>query len=581
MTDRDTAGHDRAFRVGPDAAPDKYRLVRQFGAGGEAQLWRAEITVAGTMEPVAVKILRPDRMEEFDRLSARWSEQAELLRFVRHPAVVGVREDFAVPPPHFAGDASGTTGRSLYLVMNWVEGRSLRDWVLLNTGREGMLAALQHLEQVAEVLDWLHSGRATPSNRVVVHGDISPGNVIVTPAGQATLVDFGLVRVAASHHTRTAMGTPGYTAPEVWASGEYTPAVDRYSFGALAYFLLTGETPPSRHDELRAGLVEMPLISRATPERIDELMRTFAEDPLARPSASDWVRTLRSAATTSARVTELALDQPPALAAAAAEPPTETVAPAGTTTALGAEQEDPPEEARRHRRWPWLSAAALVVIAALVVAGFWVLRQRNTQGSLAAANRPAPTTPSAAPPATSTRAGPVIPNFAAPAPSSSAPAGAGASGTPVAPGERYLSDIDPVDESESYDGKWVAGQYTSNGKQFLHSVDLQAACDYDDSTFWVDYNLGRSHSKFRTTVGLSDDDHSDAKAAYAVYADGKKVKQGKLGVGKTKPVTVDVSDVLRLRLEATNTNVSEDDGCTAGDEDDAQADVVWGDAQVS
>jgi serine/threonine protein kinase len=292
MTDQDTVGYGGAFHVGPDAAPDKYRLARQFGAGGEAQLWRAEITVAGTMEPVAVKILRPERMEEFARLSARWSEQAELLRFVRHPGVVGVREDFEGPPQHLPGEAAATTGRSLYLVMNWVEGHSLRDWVLLNTGREGILAALGHLEQVAEVLDWLHSGRATPSNRVVVHGDISPGNVIVTPAGQATLVDFGLVRIAAAHHTRTAMGTPGYSAPEVWSSGEYTPATDRYSFGALAYFLLTGETPPSRHDELRAGLAEIPVISRASPERIDELMRIFAEDPLARPAASDWVRTL-------------------------------------------------------------------------------------------------------------------------------------------------------------------------------------------------------------------------------------------------------------------------------------------------
>jgi serine/threonine protein kinase len=576
MTEQAAAGHGRAFHVGPDSAPDKYRLVRQFGAGGEAQLWRAEITVAGTMEPVAVKILRPERMEEFARLSARWSEQAELLRFVRHPGVVGVREDFAGPPQHFPGEAAATTGRSLYLVMNWVEGHSLRDWVLVNTGREGMLAALGHLEQVAEVLDWLHSGRATPSHRVVVHGDISPGNVIVTPAGQATLVDFGLVRIAAAHHTRTAMGTPGYTAPEVWHSGEYTPATDRYAFGALAYFLLTGETPPTRHDELRAGLAEMPLISRATPERIEELMRIFAEDPLARPATSDWVRTLRSVATTSARVTELALDQPPLAADASSGAPTEAVAPAGTSTVPDPEAGEPPEEARRHRRWPWLSAAALVVIAALVVAGFVALHQRSPQDTLAAANEPAPRTPSE-PPATRAAGGPAIPTFGG-APSSAPPPSTTASGAPVAPGEQYLSDVSPVDQ-DSGSGQWVAGQYTVNGTQFLHSVDVEAECGYDDSTFWVDYNLGRSHSTFQATVGLSDEDHSDAKGAYAVYADGKKVEQGSLGVGKTKQLELDVSGVLRLRLETTNANGSADEGCTA--DDYPQADLVWGDARIS
>jgi serine/threonine protein kinase len=584
MSEQGTQPAGAAYHVGPDEQADKYRLVRQFGAGGEAQLWRAEIAVAGEMEPVAVKVLRPERMEEFARLSARWSEQAELLRFVRHPGVVGVREHFEGAPSHPAGAAAETTGRSLYLVMNWVEGHSLRDWVLVNTGREGMLAALGHLEQVADVLDWLHSGRATPSHRVVVHGDLSPGNVMITPAGQATLVDFGLVRIAASHHTRTAMGTPGYTAPEVWASGEYTPAVDRYSFGALGYFLLSGQTPPSRQDELRAGLSGLALLSHGTPETTEELMRIFAEDPLARPSASDWVRTLRSAATTAARVTELAWDQ---AAAAAASPGEEATG--GPTAAVatqrsapgGSPGDDAPEEDERRRRWPWLAGAgAVVVIIALVAAAVVALAQRGAPDRLAAAHQPAPTTaaPTSAPPRTTEAAGPIIPGFGA-APSTSAPPDTAAPGAPVEPGQRYLSDIDPVDNAESYSGQWVAGQYTSNGKQFLHSVDVEAPCASDDSTFWVDYDLGRSYSTFRATVGLSDNDASDAKGAYAIYADGKKVTQGTLGVGETKPVELDVSGVLRLRLEGTNANVSGDEGCTV--DSAAQADVVFGDARIS
>ncbi|XKK38400.1 phosphotransferase [Nocardiopsis sp. ARC36] len=114
-------------------------------------------------------------------------------------------------------------------------------------GPRGQREALRYLEQVALVLDVLHSGRATPSKRVVVHGDLSPGNVMISDEGQATLVDFGLSRIAARHMTARPWFTPGYAAPEIF-TGEYSAATDRYAFGAIAYFTLTGRTrrpPPS------------------------------------------------------------------------------------------------------------------------------------------------------------------------------------------------------------------------------------------------------------------------------------------------------------------------------------------------
>lgn len=557
---------DTTFFVGPEDTPDKYRLVRQFGAGGEAQLWKAEIEVAGRMEPVAVKILRPERAHDFQRLSARWAEQAELLRFVRHPAVVGIREHFEGRPPHTAASADDTAERSLYLVMNWVDGDSLRDWVLLHPGREGLVRGLQHLEQLAEVLDWLHSGRATPSEREVVHGDLSPGNVMISAAGQVTLVDFGLVRIAA-HRTVEAAGTPGYAAPEVWTNGEYTPAGDRYGFGAVAYFVLTGERPPIQLSEIQAGLAASPLIGRGTPERLAELMRIFSQDPRQRPRASDWVLSLRSAATTSVRHTELILDRPAGVASAAM----------ADTEATEVIASAPVRQRPRRKRWPLVAATAVLVVALAGAAAYFVGPLRNTaQATDAGSTRP-PATVAATP-----AAGAVAESSESRPPSTTADP---SSGTITAPGDafpavpaRYLGDMNPVDQDPEGGGQYVAAQYTTNGTQYLHSVDVAASCGSTRGSYWIEYDLGRKYQTFTATVGLSDTDSSAAKAAYVVYADGKKVQTGTLTVGQSTPVKVPVTGVLRLRLETDNTNAGPN-GCTS--EANPQADVVWGDAGIS
>lgn len=288
-----------SFCVGPDHAPDKYRLLKMVGGGGEAQLWQAALTVAGSTEPVAVKVLRPEHLGDFARLSARWSEQAELLRFVRHPGVVGVREHFEGAPLHAPGDTLSDE-RQLYLVMNWVEGLSIREWAVLHHGPRATLQVLQHLDQIAEVLDLLHSGRATPGGRALVHGDLSPGNVMIDQAGQAILVDFGLIRIN-RYRTKGPMGTQGYAAPEVWSAGEYSPAADRYSFGALAYFALTGTPPVGNYEQIRAGLTSNPLLASRNPASIALLLTIFSDDPSQRPpSTLQWVRLLRNTATTTA-----------------------------------------------------------------------------------------------------------------------------------------------------------------------------------------------------------------------------------------------------------------------------------------
>ncbi len=287
--------------VGPDSQPDKYRLVRSVGRGGEATLYLAEVSLAGQTEPVVVKVLNSEvtsNDEQFAELSAKWGEQAELLRFINRIGVVGVREHFEGAPEHPAEATVEGGERALYLVMNYVEGLDLRDWRAENVveGPRGQREVLRYLEQVAQVLDMLHSGRATPSKRVVVHGDLSPGNVMISDEGQATLVDFGLSRIAARHMTARPWFTPGYAAPEIF-NGEYSPATDRYAFGAIAYFALTGEDPPPAPEQLREKLGALPLVAQAGDGQRELIMSMFSAEPSRRPESSDWVRALRSLAT--------------------------------------------------------------------------------------------------------------------------------------------------------------------------------------------------------------------------------------------------------------------------------------------
>ncbi|MFF9398786.1 protein kinase [Streptomyces sp. NPDC014744] len=289
-----------SHHIGPDSTPDRYRLLNSIGRGGEAVLYRAEIELDGAPETVVVKVLDSRTtisVEQFRRLSARWQDQAELLRFVNRPGVVGVREHFEGPPIHGRGDASTAAGRSLVLVMNHVEGLDLRDWReerTLATHAERR-EVLRTLEQLADVLDWLHSGRATPSGRSVVHGDLSPGNVMVDRHGQATLVDFGLSKLTADHRTAEVWFTPGYAAPEVF-EGKRTPNTDRYAFGAIAYFLLSAQSPPSTPEQLRTALAALPQVAAADPDRIERILRICAVEPDRRPeSLSAWMKDLRPA----------------------------------------------------------------------------------------------------------------------------------------------------------------------------------------------------------------------------------------------------------------------------------------------
>ena len=274
----------------------------------------------------------------FDRISQEVeSSRPELLRFVHRPGVVGVREHFQGPPIHRPGESGTITGRALVLVMNHVDGLDLRDWraerTLTSPGERREV--MRTLEQLADVLDWLHSGKATPSGRTVVHGDLSPGNVMVDEHGQATLVDFGLSKLTADHQTAEVWFTPGYAAPEVF-DGKRTPGTDRYAFGAIAYFLLSGQSPPATPEQLAHALTALPQIAVLDADQQARITSIYAADPGKRPvNLAGWMKDVRHAVvpTTTSTSQRAVQDTPPRPAAPPVVPPQPAAPPVAAAAA--------------------------------------------------------------------------------------------------------------------------------------------------------------------------------------------------------------------------------------------------------
>jgi serine/threonine protein kinase len=391
-----TAG---GFYVGDDANPEKYRLVRQVGRGGEATLWLGGLLVEGGEEKVAIKILHPDHADDFERLRDRWSEQVETLRFVSDPNVVAVRDWFVGPPMHRRGEQPPSRGRALYLAMNWVEGQPFRDWVALHEGRAGWLSSLSKLSQVARALDDLHAGRAIPSGRPVTHGDLSPGNVMITPEEQAILVDFGLVRLA-EHQTSRVMATAGFAAPEVLAQGRYGPAADRYGFAALGYFSLLGEAPPADIGAIHRSLFSHAQLRNAPPARVAAIMSGFDPDPQRRPGASAWLEAFRDGATTSSRNTMAPVSGP--LPTRPSPPPAPVPQPAPRPYATAA-------PAQSSSRGLLVAAGVVVLVLLVIVVALLASRGSNGGGTVATPTlTPVPTLPG-------TTALPTVPGGSGPA----------------------------------------------------------------------------------------------------------------------------------------------------------------------
>ncbi|WP_250280550.1 protein kinase domain-containing protein [Frankia sp. CiP1_Cm_nod2] len=234
-----------ALWAGPEQEPDAYQLIESLGAGGEGDVWRAvrPLSEGGAgSSVVAVKDFGPVIGATPD-IERSWSRHVSLLQALKHPGIVRVFGGFLGAPRHWQGDVQPGVAPHRYLVMDYVEGTSLGQW-LLTHGDADLSTRVRFVRQLATALDYLHSGKDT-NGVPVAHGDVKPGNLLVQDDGSVILVDFGLANLA-DGTARLGMGSPGYIAPELLAAGNAarpTPDSDRYAFAATVVYLLTGQPP--------------------------------------------------------------------------------------------------------------------------------------------------------------------------------------------------------------------------------------------------------------------------------------------------------------------------------------------------
>ncbi|TCC52919.1 Stk1 family PASTA domain-containing Ser/Thr kinase [Kribbella capetownensis] len=209
----------------------RYEEGEPLGRGGMADVRRGVDNRLG--RAVAIKRLRVDLASDAT-FQARFRREAQSAASLNHPTIVSVYDTGEEPDPN----GSGVT--IPYIVMELVTGKTLRD--LIREGRKIMPErALEITSGVLEALDYSHRAG-------IVHRDIKPGNVMLTPQGQVKVMDFGIARAVAdtsSTMTQTAavIGTAQYLSPEQ-ARGETVDArSDLYSTGCLLYELLTGRPP--------------------------------------------------------------------------------------------------------------------------------------------------------------------------------------------------------------------------------------------------------------------------------------------------------------------------------------------------
>jgi serine/threonine protein kinase len=200
---------------------DRYRVEKQLGKGGMGAVYLALDTVLQTK--VAVKINQNPRQEGREQ----FLQEARLLAALRHPNLPRVIDYFVIDD-------------SQYLVMDFVPGEDLGT-IVKRDGKQDPDTVVSWARQLGKALNYLHT-----QDPPVVHRDIKPGNIKITPRGEVILVDFGIAKSSdVTQETSTgARGlTPGYSPPEQYGSGRTGHYSDQFGLAATLYNVLTNEKP--------------------------------------------------------------------------------------------------------------------------------------------------------------------------------------------------------------------------------------------------------------------------------------------------------------------------------------------------
>jgi len=243
---------------------NRYEILATVKSGAMGCIYKAKDTRLENI--VAVKQMLSSFASPHDAryAEARFKEEARMLSTLHHSGLPKVIDYFTVKEP-----SCGTTQH--YLVMTFIEGKDL-ETIIHERNRKPFSVdeALGYSRQIVEILSYLHA-----RNPSVVYRDLNPRNIMVQ-SGKVFLVDFGIARLFTPQQKGTAIGTPGYAAPEQY-KGAAEPRSDIFSLGAVLHYLLTGMDPEDSSDSGLFSFVRPGSINPAIPEYLDALIMSMVD----------------------------------------------------------------------------------------------------------------------------------------------------------------------------------------------------------------------------------------------------------------------------------------------------------------
>ncbi len=248
----------------------RYELVSRIAIGGMGEVWKANDSVIG--RTVAIKILKDEYMGD-SGFRERFRAEARHAALVNHEGIANVFD---------YGEEEG----SAYLVMELVPGEALSSIL----EREKILPATRVLSIVSQTASALHAAHQAG----LVHRDIKPGNLLITPDGSVKITDFGIARLADQvplTATGQVMGTVQYLAPEQAGGKPASPATDVYSLGIVAYEALAGKRPFRGESQVAIAMAQIketpPELPSSIPSAVRALvMSCMAKKPEGRPASA-------------------------------------------------------------------------------------------------------------------------------------------------------------------------------------------------------------------------------------------------------------------------------------------------------
>jgi len=406
-----------------------YEVLEVLGAGGMGKVYKVRNVISDRIE--AMKIILPSLANQKD-LADRFLREIKLLGSLNHPNIATLRTALTIDD-------------QLVMIMEYVQGVTLAS--RLQQGAIALPDAVNYADQVLTALSYAHKLN-------IIHRDIKPGNMMLTPEGVVKLMDFGLARPAEQAVgmtvTNTTLGSVSYMPPEQVKGETVDARSDLYSLGVSLYEMVTGQLPfqgESGYSLMTAHVQELPkapvAIRSDIPKTLNDIILiAMAKDPAKRFQSADAFRnalknvsfpTSAATATPAAAVTAApnaaGVSTAARAAAAAAGSTNASIAaePAHAAAAAVSAAEENASVPKNNYRGFYMALGGLLVVGALFAAGIYLPHRIKTHASStpAAASSPATTNsqpavapsvaPASADPAVAPQVPPDVPATGSPA----------------------------------------------------------------------------------------------------------------------------------------------------------------------